>query len=78
MLKHPPTSLIAHGVQILAILYCVDLLDQVLKDITYVDICKRTSFHKEQFVLSSVVCSEFSGYFTLARVLFGKIKFITD
>ena len=78
MLEHSTASLIAHGVQILTILYCVDLLDQVLEDIANVDISKRTCFHEEQFVLAGVVCGEFTSDLTLTGVLLGQVKFVTD
>lgn len=65
VMQSPASRLIPHTVQILAILNCVDLLDEVLKDVADVDVCEGTGLHEEKLVLASEVGGEFARNFAL-------------
>ena len=78
MLEHSPARLVAHRVQILAILYCVDLLDQVFKDISNIYICECACFHEEQFVFPCVIRRKLPSNLPLTRMLLCQIKLIAD
>jgi len=73
MLKHAATGLVTHGVQILAILNSVDLLDQIFEHVAHINISESTRFHEEKFVLSCIISSEFSCNLALTRMLLCKI-----